>query len=211
MKLNYSIEVRSPIKINDYEELGGLSKSSLIKALSSVASSLRKREISKIGIVIDLDFETQATRLALVNECMNETFKLDSNFTDTGELIDIQTVDGEISLKAACYFINVDGKGELETLLKRIKSKPSPHADCLEQWRACLNEHEISIKNKEFDKFWVSNYLRYDTCSPEERKQTGSKCSFSNFDYIMKNKINIWDLSSPLLNELKEFLRLFNE
>lgn len=210
-QLNYEIEISSPIKIDDYEELSGLSPSSLVKSLKSVANSLLKREIQKIGILLDLDVETRESRIHLVNESLKSAFQLESELSDVGQLIEIQTFDGGISLQAACYFMNVNGQGELETLLRKIKSQPSPHADCLEKWRECLTDAQVEISQKEFDKFWVSNYLRYDTCSPQERKQAGRKCSFSNLDYIMENKIEIWNLGDPVLDDLKQFLKLFSD
>ncbi len=65
------------------------------------------------------------------------------------------------------------------------------------------------IKDKDFDKFWISNYLRFDTCSTEDKKQAGRKCSMNGFDYVMKNKRYIWNFEHEVLNELKEFLQLF--
>ncbi|WP_017302832.1 hypothetical protein [Spirulina subsalsa] len=53
------------------------------------------------------------------------------------------------------------------------------------------------------------NYLRYDTCNYEERSQAGKKCSYGNLEYIMKNKIHIWNLEHPDLEPLKFFLALF--
>ncbi|GBE73146.1 hypothetical protein myaer87_03730 [Microcystis aeruginosa NIES-87] len=52
-------------------------------------------------------------------------------------------------------------------------------------------------------------YLRFDTCSTEDKKQAGRKCSMNGFDYVMKNKRHIWNFEHEVLNELKEFLQLF--
>jgi hypothetical protein len=51
--------------------------------------------------------------------------------------------------------------------------------------------------------------LRYDTCSSQESKQAGNKCSMSGFDYVLKNKSHILDFENPILDDLKNFLRLF--
>jgi len=37
------------------------------------------------------------------------------------------------------------------------------------------------------------------------------KCSMKNFDYIMKEKVDIWNLEHPALEELKKFLRIFTD
>jgi hypothetical protein len=111
-------------------------------------------------------------------------------------------------LQLACFLTNIEGHGELETVLKTIKAKPSLYADCLENWRSCLSIQNETISDKEFDKFWVNNYLRFDTCTKEERKQAGKKCSMHNFEYIMQHKLDIWNFDNPVLDELKTFLRL---
>jgi len=67
-----------------------------------------------------------------------------------------------------------------------------------------------TIKNKDFDKFWVDIYVRFDTCSKNDKKQAGRKCSMSAFDYVMESKSEIWDLEHPKLDNLKLFLALFS-
>lgn len=120
------------------------------------------------------------------------------------------TVDEEeIALQLACHLIHLEGKGELETLLKAIKTKPSPYADCLAEWRRCLEEKGKTVTDKEFGKYWVNNYIRFDTCTKKERKQAGRKCSMRNFAYVMENKADIWDFNHPALAEFKAFLALF--
>ena len=73
-------------------------------------------------------------------------------------------------------------------------------------WKDCLNNHDKSISIKEFNKFWVSIYLRFDTCSKKEKKQAERKCSF---EFAMSEKAWIWDFEHPTLNDLKEFLQMF--
>jgi hypothetical protein len=109
----------------------------------------------------------------------------------------------------ACYFTNFEGKGELETLLKAIKARKSPQADCLSSWKTCIESQGKDISDKDFDKFWVSIYLRYDTCSNQEQTQAGKKCSMSGFKYVMEHKKDIWDWNNPALDDLKEFFTLF--
>ncbi|MEI6065678.1 MAG: DUF3226 domain-containing protein, partial [Pseudanabaena sp. ELA748] len=114
---------------------------------------------------------------------------------------------GDLNVQLACYFTNIDGQGELETVLKIIKQKESIHADCLESWKNCLVSNGKTIKDKDFDKFWVNIYVRFDTCSNKDKKQAGSKCTF---EYAMKNKAEIWDLEHPALESLNQFLSLFD-
>ncbi|MEQ8466228.1 DUF3226 domain-containing protein [Coleofasciculus sp. E1-EBD-02] len=208
--LNYDIAIEPPICINDYECLEGLSKSKLINALKALAADIQKRDIQKVGIVIDIDNFSVDERIQWVNECINQVFTNSANLSQTGKFIEISTATGEV-IKLSCYFTNVDGKGELETVLKTIKSQDSTFADCLVSWRDCLNQEGKSITDKDFDKFWVSLYIRFDTCSNKEKKQAERKCSMKNFDYIMKEKVNIWNLEHPALEELKKILRIFTD
>ena len=69
-----------------------------------------------------------------------------------------------------------------------------------------MNSKGKEINDKDFDKFWVSNYLRFDTCTKNEQKQADKNCK--NEVAIKKD---IWDFYNPILNDLKEFLRLLSE
>ena len=206
-KLNCDIQVASPIYIDDYKSLEGLSETELIKALKALEALIDKNNIEKIGIIIDIDNNSEQERLKFVDRCIKQVFEAES-LSSTKQLIDI-CGDNGTNAKLACYFTNFEGKGELETLLKAIKAKESPHADCLDSWRDCLKKKGKEIKQKDFDKFWIDNYIRYDTCSNQEQKQAGKKCSMSGFDYVMEHKKDIWDWDNPTLDDLKEFFKLF--
>jgi uncharacterized protein YqgV (UPF0045/DUF77 family) len=206
-KLNCDIQVASPIYIDDYKSLEGLSETELIKALKNLERKIDQKDIEKIGIIIDLDNDSEQERLKLVNKCIQEVFESET-LLSTKQFIDICTDHGT-NAKLACYFTNVGGQGELETLLKAIKARDSPYADCLNSWKTCIESQGQEITQKDFDKFWVSIYLRYDTCSDREQKQAGRKCSMSGFDYVMQHKKDIWDWDNPALDDLKEFFRLF--
>lgn len=73
-KLNYNICIEPPICINDYECLEGLSQSKLINALKALAADIQKRDIQKVGIVIDIDNFSVDERIQWVNECINQAF-----------------------------------------------------------------------------------------------------------------------------------------
>jgi len=207
-QLNCDIQVEKPIYIDDYEGLEGLSETKLITTLKALEADLQKRDIEKIGIIIDIDNSSEQERLKFVDRCIKQVFQAES-LSSTKQFIDICTDHGT-KAKLACYFTNFEGKGELETLLKAIKARESPYADCLDSWRSCIKEKEgKEIKQKYFDKFWVSIYLRYDTCSKQDQKQAERKCSMWGFDYVMEHKKDIWDWDNPALDDLKEFFTLF--
>ena len=205
--INCDIQIEEPIFIDDYESLEGLNETKLITTLKALDADLQKRDIEKIGIIIDIDNDSEQERLELVNKCIKKVFESET-LSSTKQFIDISGDNGT-NTKLACYFTNVGGKGELETLLKAIKARDSPYADCLNSWKTCLESQGKKINQKDFDKFWVSNYIRFDTCSKQEQKQAGRKCSMSEFDYVMEHKKNIWDWDNPTLDDLKEFFKLF--
>lgn len=208
-KLNCDLQVASPIYIDDYKSLDGLDETKLISALKNLKAEIPKKGVKKIGIIIDIDNYSEQERLGLVNNCIKNGFGTETEtLSSTKQFIDIYGESGT-KAKLACYFTNVGGRGELETLLKAIKAKPSPYADCLDSWKTCLENQGKEIKPKDFNKFWVSNYIRFDTCSKDDRKQAGKKCSMSEFDHVMKEKQDIWDWQHPALDDLKEFFKLF--
>ena len=206
-KLNCDIQVDPPIYIDDYKSLEGLSETELIKALKALEANIDKKGIEKIGIIIDIDNYSAQERLEFVDRCIKQVFEAES-LSSTKQFIDI-CGDSGTSAKLACYFTNFEGIGELETVLKAIKARKSPHADCLNSWKTCIESQGQQINQKGFDKFWVSIYLRYDTCSDNEQQQAGRKCTMSGFDYVMEHKKDIWDWNNPALDDLKEFFTLF--
>ncbi|MEG4988790.1 hypothetical protein QUB08_23975 [Microcoleus sp. BR0-C5] len=206
-KLNCDIQLEPPIYIDDYETLEGLSETKLVTTLKALEADLQKRDIEKIGIIIDVDNYSDPERLQFVNKCIQKVFEAET-LSRTKQFIDI-CGDNGTKAKLACYFTNFEGQGELETLLKAIKAIESPHADCLDSWKTCIENQGKEINQKHFDKFWVSIYLRYDTCSNQDRKQAEKKCSMSRFDYVMEHKKDIWDWDNPALDDLKEFFKLF--
>jgi len=200
------VEIQQPIcAIDDYECLNGLDLPKLSHALEVLRNKLLKRNIEKIGILLDDDGK-RTERIALINQAIKVVFATNKEILNTGELITLSS--NGLTLQLVCFLTNVGGHGELETVLKTIKAQPSTYADCLESWRNCLKDKNETISDKEFNKFWVNNYLRFDTCTKEERKRAGEKCSMHNFAYVMQHKPDIWNFDDPVLDELKAFLRV---
>ena len=130
-------------------------------------------------------------------------FHLILKITKINEFIKIESLD---EVEIGCYITNVDGNGELETVLKAIKSQDSTYADCLEAWKTCLTSKGKTITDKDFDKFWVNNYLRFDTCSASEKSLVARKCHYES-----GMKKDIWDFENPILKDLKELLNLITQ
>ena len=200
LNLSTLIEVGTPIcHIDEYECLDGLSEKKLMRKLNDVVVEIEKRGIKKIGILVDADEEGVEEKINFIN---NSIKNIDNtvSFKNVNQWIDSRDLDVKIS----CHILNIDGTGELETLLRKIKSDDSSFADCLLSWRQCLSDHNHTITDKEFDKFWVAIYQRYDACTKREKRQAGRKC---NFEASLQK--DIWDFSSYQLDSLKEFLLSF--
>lgn len=211
--LNLNIEVDNPIcKIDEFNCLGGYKK------LSLKLQDIKIDDYDKIGIILDADNSINE-KIDFINEAL-KVITDDVTITKTNQLQYSENLD----IYFGCYITNIDGKGELETLLRKIKSQNSIYADCLESWRKCLEKNDIQLSQKEFDKLWVSHYLKYDTCIGRDRKQKAKKCANQliqnpDNDKIEQNlktteytlKKDIWDFESKYLNELKEFLKIFRK
>lgn len=180
--LQIAVNIGAPIcNVDDYECLNGLEN--LEKYLVDLPKKIASKNISKVGIMIDADEEGVPSRVKLINEKL-KTICSDVVF----ERVNEPKYSEELAVTFVCYIVNVEGAGELETLLKLIKSRDSVYADCLESWRECLNKKEKNITDKKFRKIWLYLYDKYDT---EKEK-------------------DIWNFDHEALDGLKEFLRLLS-
>ncbi len=74
------------------------------------------RNVSKIGIILDMDDSTQEKRIELINKCLKKSFsdcgypEIDRLLTNTKEFIKCK-IDDDLSVEIACFFTNIDGKG----------------------------------------------------------------------------------------------------
>jgi hypothetical protein len=186
--MNLNLEVGEPIcSISDYECLCGIDK--LEQKLKFVRVKTQKKSIDKVGIIFDADSIGVETRKSEIEEKI--------------ELIFGKKEDREIEFLP--FILNINGYGELEDILKIIKTEESIFADCLSSWRECLKENEKVITDKVFNKFWVNNYIMYDTCT--SGKHRGNKSKYCIFEYAIKEK-KIWNFDHEILDDLKEFLKI---
>ena len=189
-EINLDIEIGEPIcSIDEYECLGGLSK--LEERLRALTHRIIKGEIDKVGIIFDADKVGIEKRTIQIQEKV---------------YLVMNGIERENRTVVFDYYIqNKDGNGELEIVLKEIKSKDSTIADCLNSWQECL-PIDKKLNTKDFNKFWIQIYQRYDCCTKREQKQAGIKCN----NEISFSK-NTYDLNSPILDNLKEFLQKLGE
>ncbi|ASJ22369.1 hypothetical protein BHAMNSH16_12245 [Brachyspira hampsonii] len=177
--------------ICEFECLDGISN------LNKKLKDIKFDKYDRVGIILDADKEGINKRIEFINNALKNVCD-DVNLTVINKL----EKSSKLDIDFVCYIMNVDGYGELETILKSIKKSDSVFADCLESWRECLKNNGKYISDKDFDKFYINNYIRFDTCSKSEQKQASKFCSFES---AMKK--DIWDLDNSILDDLKEFLK----
>ncbi len=188
------LNLNNDTKINNkYERLNGLNN------LEETLGVIIYAKYDKLGIILDANKEGIKKRLEFINKALKKNL-IDVKIDTTNTLIK----STKLKLEIACYIMNIDGCGELDTVLKTIKSKPSEYADCLDSWRNCLEKEGKKISKKDFDKFWVNNYLRFDTCSTRQMQQAYKECARKK---AMEK--NIWNFEHDALVNLKVFLELF--
>ena len=191
-------------------------------------------KMPKLGIILDMDNSTETERIKLINQCLQSAIsnsesnlpKLKDGLKKINEFISYP-IDSLIIMQIACFFTNIDGQGELETVLKEIKSKSSTFADCLyDGWLNCLKSkgktfsnkkgESCDISDKELLKLWVDFYKRFDTLKRKDRdeKNTDWKGIMTGItkrgDSVNARGKDIFDLEHDKLNEIKTFLRLFD-
>ncbi|SFP43253.1 hypothetical protein SAMN05216234_11916 [Hydrogenimonas thermophila] len=191
-----NIEIDEPLcNIDEFVCLDGISN--LKYKLEDL--KLDSGEIDKLGIILDADKIGIDQRLEQVNNILEE-LNINIKFTKNNEI----KYDKSNDIEIACHILNIDGFGELEDILFQIKNSDSVFADCLESWKECLDKNDKSISEKDFIKFWISNYIRFDTCTKKEQKQAKKNC---NFEKALQK--DIWDFEHKVLDSLKEFLKIF--
>ncbi len=171
--------------------------------LEKKLKELKLDSINKLGILIDADEKGIETRISEINEILK---KLDIE-VELKNINEFQK-DTKNDIEIACHILNIKNKGSLDNILKTIAKNSSPYADCLESWKKCLEDKGESISDTIFTKFWVNNYIRFDTCSSRDKGQVDKKCNYRDaLDKALEK--DVWDFEHQALDSLKAFLKLF--
>jgi hypothetical protein len=217
-------------KVDEYKH-SSLDEKKLTIEITDSLTAANKNIFTKIGIILDMDNSTEQERIDLINKCLGNSFNecgyaQPDQLTRTKEFINCQTNDGS-AIQISCFFTNIDGQGELETVLKAIKTKDSTFADCIYTgWLKCLEDKDkkygsrgetCDISDKEVLKLWVDFYKRFDTLTRQNRNETSTDWR-GIMTGLTKNKkqlteargIKIFDLNSPKLDDIKSFLNMFD-
>jgi hypothetical protein len=192
------------------EELGGINdfeySDKIEKKLVILKSQAENKSLSKIGIIIDQDAK-ENNRIIFLNKMIQKVFGAEYVLKKEQEPIEIKV--GVHTVELSCFIMNVNGEGELSTMLKAIKpeNKTSTFADCLEKWWECADAEKRIIDQVEFDKNWYHYYIKWDNSSHQERQQANKYCSL---EYSLNHKKDIWDFENEILNALKNYLSTFS-
>jgi len=203
------------------------------ESLTEMRSSRNFEKVSKMGVILDMDNSNQEERIQLINTCLKKSFVECDYPTPTNLLTDVNNfitnpLDEYLHVKTACFFTNIDGKGELETILKAIASQPSVFANCIYAgWKDCLERNgktigksgeQCDIREKDLLKLWVDFYKRFDTLKKNDRDEEntdwegimlGIKDKEGNLKKAARGK-DIFDLQSDKLKDIKSFLSMFD-
>lgn len=215
---NVTVEAVNKVEII---EIGGLGN--LPEKIGSKISVLSRQSNNRMGIVVDLDNEKTGggyeKRLQTINDAVQKSFSI--YFQNQGKSVDIENFSAEnniinilindkASVEITYYFIHLDGKGELEDILREIKIHNSFHADCVDEgWRCCLKQKGLEKTDKEINKTWLDYYIRHDILSADERRDAKRTC---NLGYVLNDesrKGKIFNFEHEYLKNLKDFLKSF--
>lgn len=191
--------------------VGGYNEKDLGLAIRSFLLDPTAHGTEKIGIIVDADDSEQKKKDAVAGILATAAEQGLCEITQTwnGEIATVKVPDYAADIEVRLYIMgNETTTIELDGVLRAIKQQPSPLADCAD---AKLRECPDGVTEKELRKLWLNFYLRYDTCK-KGQGNAGEKCNHEKMHYIFQTKNYadpanpIFDLDSPLLNELKSFL-----
>jgi hypothetical protein len=189
-----NLEISQPLcSIDEFICLDGLGN------LEKKLNDMKIDELDRLGILLDADEAGVKKRISEINAIFKKV-GIEIELKNTNEF----QKDTKNDIEIACHILNINDKGSLDHILKTIAKEKSEYADCLEAWKKCLEEKGETISETVFIKFWVNNYLRFDTCSKEEQKRTLKRC---NFEKALEK--DAWNFEHEALDSLKTFLKLF--
>lgn len=187
----------------------------LVRELKALKNDFSKEKFDKVGIIRDMDNSIEADMLLLINNALKEAYpieyqELTSCNTSVPFEFEQNSTGKKLIINFACHFVGIDSEGvrngEIEDILKAIKSEPSPLADCVDKHLPeCLKLNgEKSLKDKDLVKLWINHYQRYDTLAKKNRTD-----EFTSWKNVMGKRAKIFDFKNklPEFQELKHFLK----
>lgn len=181
----------------------------LIAGLRSLKNDIFNEKYDKIAIIQDIDNNSKENRLRLVNNAFKVAYPSEyQEITDTNILVPFNFIqdsdDVEITVQVACHFVGLTTdeikKGEIEDILKAIKTQPSPLADCIdEHLPKCMQVSEEELRDKDLVKLWINHYQRYDTLPKKKRNFRAT-----TWENVMTKRAFLFDFNRDEITDLRE-------
>ena len=181
----------------------------LINGLKSLRNDFSKLTYNKVAIIRDMDQSNDVERLNIINIALKEAYpeeevKLSESNRFQSFFFLQNSTEKKINILFACYFVGLTEngvkKGEIEDILKAIKTKPSPVADCVDKnLPICLKLKPEKLKDKDLVKLWVNNYVRYDTLEKKDRS-----AKLTKWENVMKDRLELFDFNNTEIADFKE-------
>ena len=203
----------------------------------------------KLGIILDIGNDTKENVEQNLKKWLGDIGKdlgIKINLTNPNNIIydDFEYNNFNIQLKNFLLYDSDTFNGGLYKILKKITKIKNPiYANCLETgWLNCIenkiknkieNDNQLDetkrieimkrfeiFKNEDFDKIWITNYIRFDTLKRKDRNEdtTNWKIIWKGEWDKEKNKWKIpprgeqiFNLNHEELTPLKNFLKLFTK
>ena len=193
---------------DNIQNSGGQDKISSI--LDKQKININKRKTKNIGILIDADDEGIEKKIEeKINPAIQKSFGTENaiKFPNQKYPITYTENDRENNFNVFCHIFNLNGKGELEDILMEIRTEKTLQATiCLERFvHQCMEGFNIAYPEKQYKKDFVYFY-GYESLKKERLSIKETKSRLKNLEYY---RPEYWDFESHLLNDLKEFLNLF--
>ncbi len=176
------------------------------RILKAQQININKGETQNIGILIDADDAGITTKIKeKINPAIKEAFGVENAIDAPNKPIAVSF--GRKTVNIFCHIFNFDGKGELEDVLKEIRSDKNTRSPaCLDKFVECLSDFNEAYPEKEYKKNFIYFY-GYDCIKSEGTLDSETiKSRLKKGEYYTPL---YWNFEHDRLKELKDFLELF--
>jgi 5S rRNA maturation endonuclease (ribonuclease M5) len=162
-------------------------------------------ETKNIGILLDADEEGITAKIAAkINPAIEKAFGQKNVIKAPNEKTSVAF--GGNTVNIFCYIFNMNGKGELEDILKEIRTdKNTETTVCLDKFIECMEGCNEAYPVKTYKKNFIYFY-GYDCIRKEGLKSEDIKSKLKNYGYYTHQ---YWNFEHGWLSGLKQFLSLF--
>jgi len=191
--------------IDDIKDAKG--QDAIFSILKSQKININKGETKNIGILIDADEEGITSKIEnKINPAIEKAFNIKDSIKALNQksLILYETKIVNIF----CYIFNIDGKGELEDILKEIRTDKNAEIPiCLDKFAECIKGFNEAYPEKEYKKNFIYFY-GYECIRREGLNSEEIKSKLKGYEYYTPQ---YWNFEHDRLKELKHFLELFQD